>query len=119
MPIGFRDGLLGYVTVGKGFRAGGFNNVAPGSNFPPGFDEESLISYEAGLKSSAFGGRLRTAVSLFFMDYTDMQYFLFDQTGTQANINVRKSEIGGGELETHGSSHRFTVAEFRCRIYRQ
>ena len=95
----FRDGLLGYVTVGKGFRAGGFNNVAPGSNFPPGFDEESLISYETGLKSSAFGGRLRTAVSLFFMDYTDMQYFLFDQTGTQANINVRKSEIGGGELE--------------------
>ena len=95
----FREGLLGYVTVGKGFRAGGFNNVAPGSNFPPGFDKESLISYEAGLKGNAYGGRLRTALSLFYIDYTDMQYFLFDQTGTQANINVRKSEIAGGELE--------------------
>ncbi len=95
----FKEGLLGYVTVGKGFRAGGFNNVAPGSNFPPGFDKESLISYETGLKGSAFGGRLRSAVSLFFIDYTDMQYFLFDQTGTQANINVKKSEIAGGELE--------------------
>jgi len=95
----FREGLLGYVTVGKGFRAGGFNNVAPGSNFPPGFDKESLISYETGLKGSAYGGRLRSAVSLFFIDYTDMQYFLFDQTGTQANINVKKSEIAGGELE--------------------
>jgi iron complex outermembrane recepter protein len=95
----FHEGVLGYVTVGKGFRAGGFNNVAPGSNFPPGFDEESLVSYETGLKASAYGGRLRSAVSLFFIEYTDMQYFLFDQTGTQANINVRKSEIAGGELE--------------------
>ena len=95
----FREGLLGYVTIGKGFRAGGFNNVAPGSNFPPGFDKESLVSYEAGLKGSAYGGRLRTGMSLFFIDYTDMQYFLFDQTGTQANINVKSSEIVGGELE--------------------
>ena len=87
------------MTIGKGFRAGGFNNVAPGSNFPPGFDKESLVSYEAGLKGSAYDGRLRGAMSLFFIDYTDMQYFLFDQTGTQANINVPKSEIAGGELE--------------------
>ena len=95
----FREGLLGYVTVGKGFRAGGFNNLSPGSNFMPGFDKESLISYEAGLKGSAFDGRMRTGLSLFFIDYTDQQYFLFDQTGTQANINVKKSEITGGELE--------------------
>ncbi|MGI9236239.1 MAG: TonB-dependent receptor [Woeseiaceae bacterium] len=95
----FREGLLGYVTVGKGFRAGGFNNLAPGSNFPPGFDEESLLSYEAGLKGTGFNGRVRAGLSLFFIDYDDQQYFLFDQTGTQANINVRKSEIAGGELE--------------------
>jgi iron complex outermembrane receptor protein len=95
----FREGLLGYVTVGKGFRAGGFNNLAPGSNFQPGFDEESLLSYEAGLKGGAYDGRLRAGLSLFFIDYDDQQYFLFDQTGTQANINVRKSEITGGELE--------------------
>lgn len=95
----FGEGLLGYVTVGKGFRAGGFNNLAPGSNFQPGFDKESLVSYETGLKGSAYGGRLRGALSLFFIDYTDQQFFLFDQTGTQANINVPKSEIAGGELE--------------------
>jgi iron complex outermembrane receptor protein len=95
----FREGLLGYVTVGKGFRAGGFNNLAPGSNFQPGFDKESLVSYEAGLKGSGFDGRLRTSVSLFFIDYSDQQFFLFDQTGTQANININKSEIAGGELE--------------------
>ena len=87
------------MTVGKGFRAGGFNNLAPGSNFMPGFDKESLVSYETGLKSSALNGRLRAGVSLFYIDYTDQQYFLFDQTGTQANINVKKSEITGGELE--------------------
>ena len=42
---------------------------------------------------------LRGAMSLFFTDYTDQQFFLFDQTGTQANINIPKSELWGGELE--------------------
>ncbi len=99
LAYSFREGLLGYVTVGKGFRAGGFNNLSEGSNFAPGFDQESLISYETGLKWSAYDGRLRSAMSLFFTDYTDQQFFLFDQTGTQANINVPKSELWGGELE--------------------
>ncbi len=99
LAYNFREGLLGYVTVGKGFRAGGFNNLAPGSNFMPGFDEESLVSYEAGLKGTAYGGRMRGGLSLFLIDYEDQQYFLFDQTGTQANINVPKSEITGGEIE--------------------
>ena len=95
----FSEGLLGYVTVGKGFRAGGFNNLAPGSNFEPGFDRESLVSYEVGLKGDGYNGRVRGGISLFYIDYKDQQYFLFDQTGTQANINVPKSEIAGGELE--------------------
>ncbi len=99
LAYSFREGLLGYVTVGKGFRAGGFNNLSEGSNFAPGFDQESLISYETGLKWSAYDGRLRSAMSLFLTDYTDQQFFLFDQTGTQANINVPKSELWGGELE--------------------
>ena len=99
LAYNFREGLLGYVTVGKGFRAGGFNNLAPGSNFEPGFDQESLVSYETGVKSSHFNGRLRSGVSLFFTDYTDQQFFLFDQTGTQAIINIPKSEIWGGEWE--------------------
>jgi iron complex outermembrane receptor protein len=99
LAYNFREGLLGYVTAGKGFRAGGFNNLSEGSNFAPGFDEESLISYETGLKWSAYEGRLRSAMSLFFTDYTDQQFFLFDQTGTQANINVPKSELWGGEIE--------------------
>jgi iron complex outermembrane recepter protein len=99
LAYSFREGLLGYVTVGKGFRAGGFNNLSEGSNFAPGFDQESLVSYETGLKWSAWDGRLRTAMALFFTDYTDQQFFLFDQTGTQANINIPKSELWGGELE--------------------
>jgi iron complex outermembrane receptor protein len=95
----FREGLLGYVTVGKGFRAGGFNNLAPGSNFQPGFDKESLVSYEIGAKGSGQDGRFRAGMSLFFTDYTDQQFFLFDQTGTQAIINIPKSELWGGEIE--------------------
>ena len=101
ISLGYRisDDLLSYLTIGKGFRAGGFNNLAPGSGFEPGFDKESLLSYEIGMKGTAMGGRLRGGMSLFYIDYTDQQFFLFDQTGTQANINVPKSRITGGELE--------------------
>lgn len=99
LAYAFAESMLGYVTVGKGFRAGGFNNLAPGSNFAPGFDAESLVSYETGFKGAAANGRLRGGISLFYIDYADQQYFLFDQTGTQANINVPKSEIYGGEIE--------------------
>ena len=99
LSYAFREGLLGYVTIGKGFRAGGFNNLAPGSNFQPGFNRESLVSYESGLKGDWLSGRLRSSVSLFYIDYKDQQFFLFDQTGTQANINIPKSRIQGGELE--------------------
>ena len=99
LAYSFREGLLGYVTAGKGFRAGGFNNLSEGSNFAPGFDQQSLVSYEIGLKWSAYDGRLRSSMALFFTDYTDQQFFLFDQTGTQANINIPKSELWGGELE--------------------
>lgn len=93
------ENLLAYLTIGKGFRAGGFNNLAPGSNFAPGFDQESLVSYEVGVKGSGYGGRLRGGMSVFFTDYTDQQFFLFDQTGTQANINIPSSELWGGEIE--------------------
>jgi iron complex outermembrane receptor protein len=95
----FSDSVFGYATVAKGFRAGGFNNLAPDSNFDPGFDAESLISYETGLKATAFAGRLRGSLAVFYIDYDDQQFFLFDQTGTQANINVPKSKLYGGELE--------------------
>lgn len=95
----FSNDVLGYITIGKGFRAGGFNNLAPGSNFEPGFAAESLISYETGLKGTLVDGRLRGGLAFFYIDYTDQQFFLFDQTGTQANINVPKSEILGGEVE--------------------
>ena len=99
LAYSFRENMLGYMTIGKGFRAGGFNNLAPGSNFAPGFDQESLVSYELGFKGSGFDGRFSGGMSLFFTDYTDQQFFLFDQTGTQANINIPKSELWGGEIE--------------------
>jgi iron complex outermembrane receptor protein len=108
----FAEDWLGYVTIGKGFRAGGFNNLAPGSNFQPGFDAETLWSYEAGIKGAAFNGRLRGGFALFRIDYTDQQFFLFDQTGTQANINVPESEILGGELEFSASLSESLTLDF-------
>lgn len=94
-----RDSLHLYGTVADGFRSGGFNNLAEGSQFGVGYDEEWLRSYELGMKSEFADGRARLDGAVFYIDYHDQQFFLFDSFGTQAFVNAPKSWIAGGELE--------------------
>lgn len=51
-----------YARIATGYRSGGFNAsdpVAPGGSTVPNFDEETVTSYEIGLKSQLFDNRLR------------------------------------------------------------
>ena len=70
------------------------------------------MELRGGNKGAAFNGRLRGGFALFRIDYTDQQFFLFDQTGTQANINVPESEILGGELEFSASLSESLTLDF-------
>jgi iron complex outermembrane receptor protein len=60
-----------YAKIATGYRAGGFSESSP--DFSRGFEPEEVTSYELGLKSDAFAGRLRTNLALFLADYKDMQ----------------------------------------------
>ncbi|MDZ4781030.1 MAG: TonB-dependent receptor [Planctomycetia bacterium] len=91
--------LLTYATVGKGYRSGGFNNVAPGSQFAPDFTGETLINYELGMKSTLANRRITLNAAVFHIDYSDQQFFVFDATGTQAIVQAPKSTINGAEIE--------------------
>ena len=71
------DHLMGYFTYAKGFKGGGFNARA-GSGFPvdeplPTFEPEYVNSFEIGLKSAWLDRRLTANLSLFFVDYRQMQ----------------------------------------------
>ena len=64
-----RRGLLLYATATSGFKSGGFNEVDPADDFEP----ENIWSYEAGVKSTLFNGRVQANASVYYYDYKDLQ----------------------------------------------
>lgn len=76
--------MTSYATIAKGYRAGGFNISA---DTPPTYDQETLYSYEIGLKGTAFNKRMMYDLALYYMDITDMHVKLFvnQRTGYKAN----------------------------------
>ncbi len=95
------DDLLLYGSISTGFKAGGIQSTTDGS-FP--YDEEELISYEAGFKWTASGGKLQFNGSVFFYDYSDLQVFQFVNVGNPPTplsllTNASDAETTGAEFE--------------------
>ena len=89
------NGLL-YASVTKGFKSGGYNADGVGERFNP----ETIWSYEAGAKITSLDGRLRTNLSAFYYDYTDLQARIRDPLGTNAIVaNVGSAKLYGAELD--------------------
>ena len=67
--------VLLYGKFARGFRSGTFQaSATAASQFDPnGIDPEDLYSYEAGLKTSWFGGKLTANLSAFYYDYKKIQ----------------------------------------------
>ncbi len=93
------DDVTGYVTIGRGFKSGGFNGVDQ-----PAFGEERVTNYEAGLKTSLYEGRFRFNISAFYMDYSDLQVLV--QTTNPITLipetilqNAASSTIKGVEFD--------------------
>ncbi len=93
------DNFLLYGGITSGFKAGGIQSTSDG--IAP-YDEEKLLSYEVGFKSTLAGGRIRFNGSAFFYDYEDLQVFAFvivDGIGFSTISNAADAEIYGAELE--------------------
>jgi len=103
-----------YGGYSEGWKAGSFD--PRGANFATpqvekGFDEETLDSYELGLKADWMDGRLRTNVAVFYSEYDDMQIpgsVGVDTDGDGVNddfvgtvTNAGEAEIKGIELESN------------------
>lgn len=88
-----------YVRYATGYRSGGFN----GEQFDtPAFSEETVETWEVGLKSDWWDGRLRVNGSLYTYVYDDIQTSVIETVGGAATtrvINAGKAERWGGELE--------------------
>lgn len=94
-------GTMTYLSVSKGYRAGGFNFAATDSQYDS-FDEEELWSYEIGAKNTFFNNRLVVNASIYLMEISDMQVSE-KISATQTYITNAAEATGKGvELELTG-----------------
>jgi iron complex outermembrane receptor protein len=92
------EDIFTYASLTRGYNAGGFNqqlgsNVAQGALVP--YEPERVWSYEVGVKSEWFDGRLRFNLSGFYQKYTDIQ------TTVLVNING----VDTRQVQTGATAH--------------
>lgn len=68
------DNLHLYFNQNHGYKSGGFNARATSPDrFRQGFDDETLVSNEIGIKSLFFDDKLDLNLAYFYSDYRDIQ----------------------------------------------
>lgn len=97
----FADGGMVYASLATGYKSGGF--LAGGT---PDFDEETVTTYELGLKRDLLDNSLRLNTALYYSDYEDLQVTTIEQIpdappgANRSNTrNAASAEIIGLEVE--------------------
>ena len=94
------DDINLYARIARGFRAPSVQGRLVFGDEVSVADSETVTSYEAGLKSELFGGRLRYNVSGFFYELDDQQLTIVGGTdNTVALFNADQSEGYGFEAD--------------------
>ena len=94
--------VMTYFKISEGYVSGGFNPRSPTTDFAyftEGYDEEELINYELGWKTTLLDNRLQVNGAIFYIDYTDLQVNQLTQSGRNNIDNAGDAEIQGLELE--------------------
>ncbi|MEM6583769.1 MAG: TonB-dependent receptor [Pseudomonadota bacterium] len=90
-----------YLKYATGYKSGGYFSRAA-IQFQRPFDEETLVSYELGLKSEWMEKRLRANVAIFYSEYDDLQIsqFVPGAGGAESVLsNAGKANFTGAEIE--------------------
>lgn len=97
--------LMLYTTWAQGYKSGGFNsrtNIDEPETLKP-FDEETVDTYELGLKSTWLDRRLTLNVAAYYSDYKDMQRAIVrvDSAGHPVSLfqNAGNAVIQGVEVD--------------------
>lgn len=92
-----------YVTYSEGFRLGGNNSTraAATGQIPLAYGPDTLKNYETGLKSEWLDNRLQLNVSLFWMEWDDIQINDSADDGpwwVTGTVNAGSAETRGAEI---------------------
>jgi iron complex outermembrane receptor protein len=95
------DDVFSYLSVSRGFKAGGFNGLAVANPdvFGTVYGPQTVWAYEAGLKATMLDGRLRTNLSVYRNNLSDLQQTIQIGAGSYAVQNIGDARLYGAELE--------------------
>ena len=81
------DSTMLYGAVTAGYKSGGYNSLS----LQPAFDEETVTSYEVGVKSSLADRKVRINAAAFHYDYDDLQVAVLypDRSRVENAANAR------------------------------
>jgi len=97
----FGEDILGYASISTGVKSGGFDARFLGPNDGPffEFEEEEVLSYEVGFKSTLAGGNLQLNGAAFFSTIDDYQVSIFDGATAFFVQNAAEVETTGIEID--------------------
>lgn len=90
------DDVMLYGYIATGFKSGAFNT--DGSPY----EEESILTYEAGVKSTLLDGRMVFNASAFYNEMKDLQVLVFDPTNLASFSsieNAAEATVSGIEID--------------------
>jgi len=95
-----------YSSVGRGFKAGGFNAASPAGN--ESYSEEDAWHWEGGVKSLFANGKVSVNAGAFFIDWHDLQ---LNRPDPNVPAQFYISSIGGArskgvEIEFNARPHQ-------------
>jgi iron complex outermembrane recepter protein len=96
---------MAYASVSRGFKAGGFNAASlPGSE---AYSEEHAWHTEAGVKTTASGGKISADAAVFFITWDDLQLNVPNPfvPGQFYISNVGNAHSSGVEFDVTGRPH--------------
>lgn len=116
MEFQARPNVMLYASAAKGYKSGGFNG-RPVINLPNlglnGFDPETALNYEAGIRSQWLDRRLRLNATVFHTSYRGIQLRQQNFVGgvlTTLIENAARARIRGLEIEVEAKfSDRLTA----------
>ncbi len=105
----FTDDLFGYASVSRSFRSGAFNDQSgtTGNELTPAGVAatlpETVISYEAGFRTTWFDGTFTFNPTFFFAQYDDAQRQIAATLTNSAGVEFQETRFfNAAELEIYG-----------------
>lgn len=108
----FSDNLMGYASLAKGYKAGGFNALQIDSEF----DNEDVWNFETGIKHVLPDYRLQYEASGFYYVYDNRQAIRLDTTPSIPRYVVDTSDLEayGVEFNTRWQATRGLALDFNA-----